>query len=110
MTSTIQAEHVCLSNGAKECMAYSEPADFFRDAVKGKVSYGLEGKSAQGTLNPIFPRAGGTLTNQGTIMTKLSLRHKFLYRNSGFRSKLGELIIRIWMVMEGEIQVRVQDK
>ena len=45
MTSTVQAEYVCLSNGAKECMAYSELVDFFRDAVKGKVSYGLEGAS-----------------------------------------------------------------
>ena len=45
MTSTVQAEYVCLSNGAKECMAYSELVDFFRDSVKGKVSYGLEGAS-----------------------------------------------------------------
>ena len=45
MTSTVQAEYVCLSNGAKECMAYSELVDFFRDAVSGKVSYGLEGAS-----------------------------------------------------------------
>ena len=45
MTSTVQAEYVCLSNGAKECMAYSELVDFFRDAVKGRVSYGLEGAS-----------------------------------------------------------------
>ena len=44
-TSTVQAEYVCLSNGAKECMAYSELVDFFRDSVKGKVSYGLEGAS-----------------------------------------------------------------
>ena len=62
------------------------------------------GKSAQGTLNPIFLRAGGTLINQGTLMTRLSLRHKFLYRNSGFRTKIGELILLNWMVMESEIR------
>ena len=46
MTSIVQAEYVCLSNGAKECMAYSEQlVDFFRDAISGKVSYGLEGAS-----------------------------------------------------------------
>ena len=45
MTSIVQAEYVCLSNGAKECMAYSQLVDFFRDAVKEKVSYGLEGAS-----------------------------------------------------------------
>ena len=43
MTSTVQAEYVCLNNGAKECMAYSKLVVFFCDAVKGKISYGLEG-------------------------------------------------------------------
>ena len=38
--------------------------------------------------------------NQGTLMTRSSLRHKFLYRNSGLRTKMGELIILNWMVME----------
>ena len=37
----------------------------------------------------LFSTAGGTLINQGTLMTKLSLRHKFLYRNSGFHPKNG---------------------
>ena len=45
MTSTVRAEYVWLSHGAKECMTYSELVDFFRDAVKGKVPYGLEGAS-----------------------------------------------------------------
>ena len=45
MTSTVQAEYVCLSNGAKECMAFSELIGSFRDGVKGKVVYGLEGAS-----------------------------------------------------------------
>ena len=62
------------------------------------------GKSAQDTLNPIFPRAGGTLFNQGTLMTRSSLRHKLLCRNSGFRAKMGELVIRNCMVMENEIR------
>ena len=31
----------------------------------------LDGKSAQGTLNPTFPRAGGTLINQGTLMRQM---------------------------------------
>ena len=39
MTSIVHAEYVCLSNGAKECMAYSELVDFFRDADKGNVQY-----------------------------------------------------------------------
>ena len=38
MTSTIQAEYVCLSNGAKECMAFSELIGFFRDGVQGLTS------------------------------------------------------------------------
>ena len=29
------------------------------------------GKSAQGTLNPMFPRAGGTLINQGTLTRQM---------------------------------------
>ena len=33
-------------------------------------------------------------------MTRMSLRHTFLYRNFGFRTKMGELIILNWMVME----------
>ena len=32
----------------------------------------------------------------------------FLYRNSGFRTEMGELIIRNWMVMESEMR-RVND-
>ena len=31
MTSTVQAECVCHSNGAKECMAFSELIGFFRE-------------------------------------------------------------------------------
>ena len=44
--------------------------------------------TAEKSINPIFSTAGGTLINQGTLMTKLSLRHKFLYRNSGFHPKI----------------------
>ena len=42
------------------------------------------GKSAQGTLNPIFPRAGGTLINQGTLMRQMLLTTIFVYSSVHF--------------------------
>ena len=43
MTSTVQAEYVALSNGAREQMAFSELLDFFRESIEDTTSYGLEG-------------------------------------------------------------------
>ena len=63
-----------------------------------------KGKSAQGTLNHIFSTAGGTLINQGTLMTKLSQYSCTGATNSFIESpvfilKMGELIMHNWMVM-----------
>ena len=40
------------------------------------------------------------MTTKVYLTTQPSPRHRFLYRNSGFRTKMGELIILNWMVME----------
>jgi hypothetical protein len=44
MTSTVQAEYVALSNGAREQMEFSELLDFFRESIEDTTSYGLEGR------------------------------------------------------------------
>ena len=46
----------------------------------------------------------GKIAKQKGIGETKVLRKFFLYRNSGFRTKVGELIILNWMVMESEIR------
>ena len=53
-----------------------------------------DGKSAQGTLNPIFSRAGGTLINQGTQWDKW-----YLLQPCSYSSEKSPLI---WMVRGSE--------
>ena len=44
------------------------------------------------------------LTTTVYSTTQPGPRHRLLYRKSGFRTKMGELIIRNWMVMESKIR------